>query len=84
MHFPKAPVHPGYFDLLERIHTTLREVTSLGCEVKDLESGLIDFPSTHEGRNVYLCWRLGEDRVTHWHEVDAGFAGRQPVDWEAS
>ena len=77
-----APVHPIYFRFLENLHSTLADVTTLGCEVKDMETGLIDFPCRREGRIVYLCWRLGENRVSHWHEVDAGFAGRKPVDWE--
>ena len=75
-----APVHPVYFRFLENLHSTLQDVNTLGCEVKDLETGLIDFPSLREGRIVYLCWRLGEDRIGHWHEVEAGFAGRKPVD----
>ena len=75
-----APVHPVYFRFLENLHSSLQDVTTLGCEVKDLETGLIDFPSLREGRIVYLCWRLGEDRIGHWHEVEAGFAGRKPVD----
>ena len=79
-----APVHPVYFRFLENLHSNLRDLTTIGCEVKDLETGLIDFPSIREGRTVYLCWRLGEDKVGHWHEVDAGFAGRQPVEREPS
>ena len=49
-------------------------------QVKDLARGLIDFPAQREGRTVYLCWQLGEPEVAYWHEVDSGFAGRQPVD----
>lgn len=56
----------------------LRGVSDLGAEVKAAE-GLVDFRSRLEGRVVYLCWRYGEDRVAHWHELDAGFAGRQPL-----
>lgn len=55
------------------------ELTALGVECKSLEIGLVDFPAEREGRVVHLCWRAGEDAVTHWHEVDAGFAGRQPL-----
>jgi hypothetical protein len=55
------------------------ELTALGVECKSIESGLIDFPGERDGRLVYFCWRHGESAVTHWHELDAGFAGRQPL-----
>jgi hypothetical protein len=57
----------------------LQEITDLGCEVKDVESGLVDFPAERGGRVVYLCWKLGEDRIRYWHELSTGFAGRQPL-----
>ena len=57
----------------------VQELAELGVECKSLESGLVDFPAERDGRVVYLCWRDGEEAVTHWHEVDAGFAGRQPL-----
>ena len=66
--------------LIARSEAILTEILGLGVEVKDLQLGLVDFPSEREGRVVYLCWRLGEDRVRFWHEVDAGFAGRQPLE----
>jgi hypothetical protein len=55
------------------------ELNRLGIELKDYYSGLIDFPSLLNGREVYLCWRLGEPEVAYWHELDAGFAGRQRI-----
>jgi hypothetical protein len=55
------------------------ELSEIGCELKDYQMGLIDFVGRHEGRDVYLCWKLGEEQITHWHEVDSGFAGRQSV-----
>jgi hypothetical protein len=57
----------------------LEEIQELGVVVKDLDTGLVDFPSVREGRDVLLCWRLGEDRVAYWHGYDDGFAGRQPI-----
>jgi hypothetical protein len=57
----------------------IEEIAALGIEIKDLDQGLIDFPSLRDGRVVYLCWRLGEDRIAFWHDLDAGFAGRQPL-----
>ncbi len=52
----------------------------LGCEVKDIDQGLVDFRSERDGREVYLCWKLGEPVVRWWHELDAGFAGRRPLE----
>lgn len=74
-----APVDPVYFEMLERMQSAIDRVTELGCQVKDLETGLIDFPAVRDGRTVLLCWRLGEDQVGYWHEMNAGFAGRRPV-----
>jgi hypothetical protein len=56
------------------------ELEKIGCELKDPGSGLVDFPARLGGRKVYLCWKLGESRVAHWHELHAGFVGRQPAD----
>ncbi len=57
------------------------EIQAMGIELKDIESGLIDFRALREGRTIYLCWRLGEgERIRWWHELDAGFAGRQPLE----
>lgn len=56
------------------------QVTTMGIDIKSLEHGLIDFPSLLEGRVVFLCWRLGEGpTIRFWHDIDAGFAGRQPL-----
>jgi hypothetical protein len=60
----------------ERLVEYVDELKALGVELKDY-SGLVDFPSWHENRVIYLCWRLGEEKVGHWHELDSGFAGRQ-------
>jgi len=57
----------------------VHELAELGVECKSLETGLLDFPAEREGRPVYLCWMRGESAVTHWHELDAGFAGRQAL-----
>jgi len=59
----------------------VRELSELGAEVRiPYDSGLVDFPGTHEGRAIFFCWRLGEETIEHWHERDGGFAGRQPID----
>jgi hypothetical protein len=63
----------------EKMEEYVRELAQLGIELKDYFTGLIDFPSLMNGRPVYLCWRLGEPEVGHWHELEAGFAGRQKL-----
>ncbi len=57
----------------------LEEIHELGVLVKDLDSGLVDFPSVRDGREVLLCWRLGEEEVAYWHGPEDGFAGRHPL-----
>ncbi len=55
------------------------EIEDIGCVVKDLETGLVDFPARLGEREVYLCWKLGEERIDHWHGVEEGFSGRKPI-----
>jgi hypothetical protein len=57
-------------------------IKELGVQVKDLDSGLVDFPTTYRGEEVLLCWRLGEPRIGHWHGLEEGFRGRKPIDTE--
>ena len=64
---------------MNKLEDFVDELTEVGCELKDYQTGLIDFIGRHQGRDVCLCWRLGEERIGYWHELDAGFAGRQPV-----
>ena len=63
-----------------RLQSLLDELEDVGCQAKDLVSGLIDFPALYQGRQVWLCWRLDETRLEYWHEWDGGFAGRKPID----
>ena len=64
----------------DEIGERLRQIDAMGVLVKDLDAGLIDFPALRDGREVYLCWRLGEgSHIAWWHEIEAGFAGRQPL-----
>jgi hypothetical protein len=85
---PRASLGTAYQEELQQMQTALEqdqekmlgyeeELRNLGIELKDYYTGLIDFPSLMNGREVYLCWRLGEPQVDYWHELDAGFAGRQ-------
>jgi hypothetical protein len=62
------------FMAIERL---ARKIRSHGCIIKDLNNGLVDFLSTREGREIYLCWQFGESRVAHYHELHSGFQGRQ-------
>ena len=64
----------------ERIRGFAKELEELGVELKDPFTGLVDFPWERDGRTVYLCWQFDEPTVAHWHELDAGFAGRCPLD----
>jgi hypothetical protein len=65
---------------LQQAKDSLAEIEAIGVQVKDLESGLLDFPCMVEGQTVLLCWKLGESRIEFWHTLDAGFRGRQPLD----
>ncbi|HMH55480.1 MAG TPA: DUF2203 domain-containing protein [Gemmatimonadales bacterium] len=64
----------------DRINRYLQELEGIGCVFKGFEGGLVDFYSLREDRPIFLCWRLGEDRIGHWHDIDTGFGGRQPID----
>jgi hypothetical protein len=77
--------NPALSNLLkdfDRLDALLHRIQDMGIVVKDLQVGLVDFTAWHEGREVYLCWKSGEDTVQFWHEVEAGFQGRQLIDWE--
>jgi hypothetical protein len=65
---------------LQRVRESIAEIDSIGVQVKDLDTGLLDFPFRLDEEIVLLCWRMGETAIEHWHTVDAGFQGRQPVD----
>lgn len=63
----------------ERMARAAQEVQDRGILLRDAQRGLVDFPALREGREIFLCWLLGEGDVAYWHETDAGFAGRQPL-----
>jgi hypothetical protein len=73
-----APGRALYQDT-QTIYLTLEQVTEWGLLIKDVDTGLVDFPHMRDGREVFLCWRLGEPEIGYWHDVDSGFAGRQPL-----
>lgn len=65
---------------LKRVQESLAEIDAIGVQVKDLEAGLLDFPCRVDDEVVLLCWRMGEPAIEHWHTMESGFQGRQPVD----
>ena len=65
--------------VVQRLTRHLETVTSLGVLIKDMDRGLVDFPAMRDDRVVLLCWRMDEPTIAYWHEVDAGFSGRQPL-----
>ena len=64
----------------QRVQDAMAEIDAMGVQVKDLDIGLLDFPCEVDGQTILLCWKLGENAITHWHGVSEGFAGRKPVD----
>jgi len=65
---------------MERVRESVAEIDAIGVQVKDIETGLLDFPCRVDDQVVLLCWRLGETAIEHWHTVEDGFQGRRPVD----
>ena len=66
--------------LLEQFQSALKQLEELGCWLKDLNTGLVDFYGLRDGELIFLCWKLGEDRIRFWHTLEDGFAGRQPLE----
>jgi len=78
---PGLEAHARRFqDLVEKINGVVEQVNELGCLVKDIDAGLVDFYGIREGEPVFLCWQFGEPAVAHWHPLDEGFASRQPIE----
>jgi hypothetical protein len=75
-------LHRELASLLTAVEECLERLDELGVQVKDLDTGLLDFPAERNGEPVLLCWRVGEDDVKWWHHPLAGFAGREEIDWE--
>jgi hypothetical protein len=68
-----------YWEAQSTLRSEIERLAEENIVLRDPESGLVDFPGEREGRRVWLCWRLGEERVANWHELDTGFIGRQPL-----
>jgi len=65
---------------MQRVRESVAEIDSIGVQVKDVEAGLLDFPCRVDDQVVLLCWRIGEPAIEHWHTIESGFQGRQPID----
>ena len=63
-----------------RLDDLVHQIMDTGTLIKDLDTGLLDFPALRKGQEVYLCWQFGEPRIDFWHEIEAGFAGRRPIE----
>jgi hypothetical protein len=75
-----AAVRMQHNQLAETLKSALNHILETGCIIKDLDVGLLDFPAVINQQDVYLCWKLGEDRIRFYHRQDEGFAGRKPLD----
>jgi hypothetical protein len=74
-----TPAQATRSELIAKINEHIARLLEMGVELKDPSIGLIDFRSHRDGRIVYLCWKLGEPTIGYWHDLDSGFAGRQPL-----
>jgi hypothetical protein len=74
-----ADIEAAFEAATDELERCIEELTALGAQVKDLDTGLVDFPSFRNGEEVLLCWQLGEDEIGWWHTLDGGFAGRRPL-----
>lgn len=72
-------VSQEYWNALQVMRKHLEALAERGIILRDADSGLVDFPARREGRDVFLCWRLGEERVEYWHPPETGFSGRRPL-----
>jgi len=69
-----------YVSVTDHLSALREELEDIGCELKDFELGLVDCPSLRDGREIFLCWRLGEDSIEYWHTVTTGYNGRRPIE----
>jgi hypothetical protein len=74
-----TPRGAEYIEILDAFQQAAKDIEDLGVVVKDIDIGLCDFPHKRDGRVVYLCWKLDEEEISWWHDLETGFAGRQPL-----
>ena len=75
----RAQAETARIQATDKLNTLAGELSDIGCELKDWECGLVDFPARLNDREVYLCWKLGEEQITEWHDIHAGFAARERI-----
>jgi len=75
-----SPYGVEYVETVSHLMYLLQQIRDLGVILKDVDRGLCDFPYMKNGKVVYLCWQRGEDTIEYWHDIEAGFAGREPLD----
>jgi hypothetical protein len=69
-----------YIESVSHLMFLIHQIKDMGVLLKDADKGLCDFPYMRQGRMVYLCWQLGEERIQYWHDIETGFGGREPLD----
>lgn len=74
-----SPLATAVLSDFEQVQHSVKTIAQMGIELKDPNTGLVDFLAKRDGREIYLCWRYDEPTVAHWHDLEAGFAGRQPL-----
>jgi len=67
-------------DDFEKLDSIIHQILDTGVQIKDINIGLLDFSATRNGHEVYLCWKYGEEDIAFWHDIEAGYAGRQPIE----
>ena len=75
-----TPYGVQYVEAVSHLMFLLHQIKEIGVHLKDADKGLCDFPYMRNGRVVYLCWHLGEESIGYWHDIESGFAGREPLD----
>lgn len=74
-----SPESGPLLEAFDKVKAAIKSIQKHGVLVKDVNSGLLDFPAMRDGEVVFLCWKVGEPQVAYWHSIDGGFAGRQPL-----
>ena len=79
MNLMNIKLNKDFHKLSYEFYQEMEKFEETGCIMKDFDEGLIDFFSKFEGRDIFLCWRVGEDKIKFWHEIEGGFSGRKPI-----
>jgi hypothetical protein len=77
---PAQQIERQAIEVVARLNNLIQELSNIGCDLRDLLGGLVDFPGRRKGKAILLCWKPGEEQVGYWHEPHAGFIGRRPID----